>query len=82
MTPDVARKRHFTYSSDLLADISVQVSTFKNGEGQASFERAFPSTVIGRIPVMVYSRLCTLSGAFRVSIRRTDFDSSVGFSLS
>ena len=58
MSPDVARSRHFTYASDLLADVAVKVTTMRDGVEQASFTRTFPSTKIGRIPIMVYSSAC------------------------
>jgi DNA-directed RNA polymerase II subunit RPB2 len=59
MTPDVARSRHFSYSSDLLADIEVDVLTTRDGNEQAEFNRVFRSVKIGRLPVMVYSCACT-----------------------
>ena len=58
MTPDVARSRHFTYASDLVADIEVEVTTTRNGKEQAEFDRLFRGVKIGRIPVMVYSSAC------------------------
>ena len=58
MSPDVARSRHFTYASDLLADVSVTVSTSRDGVPQTSFTRTFQSTKIGRVPIMVYSSAC------------------------
>ena len=61
MTPDIARFRHFTYASDLVADIEVDVSTTRDGNEQAEFNRVFKSVKIGRIPVMVFSCACTLS---------------------
>lgn len=68
MTPDVARSRHFTYAGDLLADLTVRVSTQKDGCEQASFELSFPGTKIGRLPIMVYSMACIYNDpATRVS---------------
>jgi DNA-directed RNA polymerase II subunit RPB2 len=63
LTPDTARSRHFTYASDLLADIQVSVVTTSDGVEQTSFTRTFPGTKIGRIPVMVYSSVCIYSDA-------------------
>ena len=61
MTPDTARARHFTYASDLLADVEISVRTTRDAKEQASFVRVFRGTKIGRIPVMVYSSACTYS---------------------
>jgi len=58
MSPDVARARHFTYASDLLADVTVRVTTSRDGVEQTTFTRTFPGTKIGRIPIMVYSSAC------------------------
>lgn len=70
MTPDVARERHFTYASDLVADVSVEVITTRDGEEQANFTRTFNDVKIGRIPVMVYSCACSYARAASRTLSR------------
>ena len=58
LTPQEARLRNLTYATKLYADISIDF--YKNGDAQPFASRAFPYTIIGRIPIMLHSDQCIL----------------------
>ena len=61
MLPNDARLRNLTYASPLTVDIKVTIIRTDNQLNQkASHQRIFPNVHLGKIPVMVGSRLCLL----------------------
>ena len=61
MLPNDARLRNLTYASPLTVDIKVTTTRTDNQDGRkASHQRIFPNAHLGKIPVMVGSRLCLL----------------------
>jgi DNA-directed RNA polymerase II subunit RPB2 len=64
MLPNDARLRNLTYASPLTVDVKVTtIRTDNNATGQArtaTHQRVFPNAHLGKIPVMVGSRLCLL----------------------
>ena len=61
MLPNDARLRNLTYASPLTVDIRVNITRTDNQDGRkASHQRLFPNVHLGKIPVMVGSRLCLL----------------------
>ena len=61
MLPNDARLRNLTYASPLTVDIKVTIIRTDNQLNQkASHQRVFPNVHLGKIPVMVGSRLCLL----------------------
>ena len=59
MYPNEARLRNFTYWSKLIVDIIVS-TTVKTGDTSISKRKTIPNVLIGRIPIMVGSKLCSL----------------------
>lgn len=61
MLPNDARLRNLTYASPLTVDIKATIIRTDNQLNQkASHQRVFPNVHLGKIPVMVGSRLCLL----------------------
>ena len=61
MLPNDARLRNLTYASPLSVDVKVTTTRVDNQNGQkATHQRIFPNAHLGKIPVMVGSRLCLL----------------------
>jgi len=61
MLPNDARLRNLTYASPLTVDVKVTIIRTDNKTGQkVSHQRIFPNAHLGKIPVMVGSRLCLL----------------------
>jgi DNA-directed RNA polymerase II subunit RPB2 len=61
MLPNDARLRNLTYASPLTVDIKVTTTRTDNQDGRkATHQRVFPNAHLGKIPVMVGSRLCLL----------------------
>jgi DNA-directed RNA polymerase II subunit RPB2 len=61
MFPNDARLRNLTYASPLTVDVKVTIIRTDNQTGQkATHQRVFPNVHLGKIPVMVGSRLCLL----------------------
>jgi DNA-directed RNA polymerase II subunit RPB2 len=61
MLPNDARLRNLTYASPLTVDIKVTTTRTDNQDGRkATHQRIFPNAHLGKIPVMVGSRLCLL----------------------
>jgi len=61
MLPNDARLRNLTYASPLTVDIKVTITRTDNLDGRkATHQRLFPNVHLGKIPVMVGSRLCLL----------------------
>ena len=62
MLPNDARLRNLTYASPLTVDIKVTTTRIDNLDGRkATHQRIFPNAHLGKIPVMVGSRLCLLN---------------------
>ena len=59
MYPNEARLRNFTYWSKLIVDVIVS-TTVKTGDTSVSKRKTIPNVLIGRIPIMVGSTLCSL----------------------
>ena len=61
MLPNDARLRNLTYASPLSVDVKVTTTRIDNLDGRkATHQRVFPNAHLGKIPVMVGSRLCLL----------------------
>jgi DNA-directed RNA polymerase II subunit RPB2 len=61
MLPNDARLRNLTYASPLTVDVKVTTTRIDNLDGRkATHQRIFPNAHLGKIPVMVGSRLCLL----------------------
>jgi len=61
MFPNDARLRNLTYASPLTVDVKATIIRTDNQTGQkATHQRVFPNVHLGKIPVMVGSRLCLL----------------------
>ena len=61
MLPNDARLRNLTYASPLSVDVKATITRTDNKTGQkATHQRLFPNVHLGKIPVMVGSRLCLL----------------------
>ena len=61
MLPNDARLRNLTYASPLTVDVKVTTTRTDNQDGRkATHQRIFPNAHLGKIPVMVGSRLCLL----------------------
>ena len=61
MLPNDARLRNLTYASPLTVDVKVTTTRTDNQDGRkASHQRIFPNAHLGKIPVMVGSKLCLL----------------------
>lgn len=64
MTPNDARQRNFTYSSNLTVDIHITAKTFgteNNAEGEYAIDKKVLNNVpLGKIPIMVKSNYCIL----------------------
>lgn len=58
MMPNVARLRNLTYSAPLYVDIVKTVIK----DGEESIETQHQKTFIGKIPIMLRSTYCLLSG--------------------
>ena len=62
MLPNDARLRNLTYASPLSVDVKVTTTRIDNQDGRkATHQRVFPNAHLGKIPVMVGSRLCLLN---------------------
>jgi DNA-directed RNA polymerase II subunit RPB2 len=61
MLPNDARLRNLTYASPLSVDVKITTTRIDNQDGRkATHQRIFPNAHLGKIPVMVGSRLCLL----------------------
>jgi len=61
MLPNDARLRNLTYASPLTVDVKTTITRTDNKTGQKVLhQRVFPNVHLGKIPVMVGSRLCLL----------------------
>jgi DNA-directed RNA polymerase II subunit RPB2 len=61
MLPNDARLRNLTYASPLTVDVKVTTIRTDNTDGRkTTHQRIFPNVHLGKIPVMVGSRLCLL----------------------
>ena len=61
MLPNDARLRNLTYASPLTVDVKATITRTDNKTGQkVTHQRLFPNVHLGKIPVMVGSRLCLL----------------------
>ena len=59
MYPNEAKKRNFSYSSDLYIDIEI-IFKIKNNDTYTIEKRTIPKILIGKIPIMVNSNYCIL----------------------
>ena len=65
MLPNDARLRNLTYASPLSVDVKVTTTRIDNQDGRkATHQRVFPNAHLGKIPVMVGSRLCLLNDQY------------------
>ena len=61
MLPNDARLRNLTYASPLTVDVKVTTTRTDNTDARkTTHQRIFPNVHLGKIPVMVGSRLCLL----------------------
>ena len=63
MFPQEARLRNFTYASTMTIDINIKY-TVRNGENMENIEtyhKVIPKVHIGKIPIMLKSKICILS---------------------
>jgi DNA-directed RNA polymerase II subunit RPB2 len=61
MLPNDARLRNLTYASPLTVDVKVTITRTDNQDGRkVTHQRVFPNAHLGKVPVMVGSRLCLL----------------------
>jgi DNA-directed RNA polymerase II subunit RPB2 len=63
MFPQEARLRNFTYASDILVDLQIQilVRTGENLEHTQTFNKCIPKIRIGKLPIMLKSNICVLN---------------------
>jgi DNA-directed RNA polymerase II subunit RPB2 len=67
MLPNDARLRNLTYASPLTVDVKATITRTDNKTGQkVTHQRLFPNVHLGKIPVMVGSRLCLLKDQMHV----------------
>ena len=72
MTPNVAKLRNFTYASPLSIDIKIE-TIYRSGDDFSKEDRnttILPNISIGKIPIMVQSKLCILQGKTPEQIKR------------
>tara|TARA_B100000787_G_scaffold170083_1_gene163891 strand:- start:564 stop:5168 length:4605 start_codon:yes stop_codon:yes gene_type:complete len=64
MYPNEARLRNLTYSSGIFCDIDVEYKIYDTKTKETEvIERSFPSINLGRIPIMLQSKMCVLNNA-------------------
>ena len=61
MTPNDARQRNYTYSSNICVDIVISAKTLNTEDGEYAIDtKTINNVYIGRIPIMVKSNYCVL----------------------
>jgi DNA-directed RNA polymerase II subunit RPB2 len=63
MMPQEARERNFTYSSNMTIDMNIKIIT-RSGENLNETEiiyKKIPNITIGKLPIMLKSKICVLS---------------------
>ena len=61
MTPHFARMNNLTYASNLMVDMSIHTETINEDGVTERKEATIPHVNIGKFPIMVRSKLCTLT---------------------
>ena len=61
MYPNEARLRNLTYASHIFCDIHIEYF-IRNGEDEIKTIKTFNKVNIGKIPIMLHSKLCVLNG--------------------
>ena len=61
MTPHFARMNNLTYASNLLVDVNIATETINEDGVIERKEATIPHVNIGKFPIMVRSKLCTLT---------------------
>lgn len=61
MTPHFARMNNLTYASNLLVDVNILTETINEDGITERKEATIPNVSIGKFPIMVRSKLCTLT---------------------
>ena len=73
MFPQEARLRNFTYASSMTIDINIKF-VIRNGadlENTQTFHKTLPKIQIGKLPIMLKSKICVLSQYKHVEHRNT-----------
>ena len=74
MTPYMARLRNFSYSSPMSIDFTIKTSiTQLNGETQTQIKK-ITDIPIGKMPIMLQSRLCVLFKKISNSLKECKYD--------
>ena len=71
MYPNEARLRNFSYWSKLLIDVYIK-TTAKTPDGDVVKTKKLPNIIIGKIPIMVNSKLCSLTK--KTTIKKSDLN--------
>jgi len=61
MTPHFARMNNLTYASNLMVDVNIHTETINEDGVTERKEATIPHVNIGKFPIMVRSKLCTLT---------------------
>ena len=60
--PNEARLRNMTYASNIFCDIFIRY-IIRDGDEESIIEKEFERINIGKIPIMLQSKICALSSA-------------------
>ena len=70
MYPNEARLKGLTYGAHIFCDITVQfIIRGEDGEIADESEKTFDNVTIGRMPIMLQSKLCVLHGKSKTMLR-------------
>ena len=61
LTPDIAKSRNYSYMSSLYLDIIVIIEIIENNNVIILPDKKLDNILIGKIPIMVKSKYCTVS---------------------
>lgn len=64
MTPNDARQRNFTYSSNLTVDIEIVAKSLSEDGSYMDDTKELKNVLLGKIPIMVKSNYCILNNKF------------------
>jgi len=64
MTPNDARQRNFSYSSNLYVDVNVSTKYIDDTNNIVSFNKKITNVNIGKIPIMIGSNYCIMSDPY------------------
>jgi DNA-directed RNA polymerase beta subunit/intein/homing endonuclease len=64
MTPNDARQRNFTYSSNLTVDVHITAKSLSEDGLYAEDTKELKNVLLGKIPIMVKSNYCILNNKF------------------